>query len=116
MTLFRVFLVAFLALLAVYTLVIVAHHGVNLFAVFFGDIAAMTWPGQFNLDFFGFLLLSGIWVLWRNDFRPISYPLALAAVTGGMVFLCSYLLYLIARSNGDIAHVILGGHSESLGR
>ena len=94
----------------------IADHGLNLFTVFFGDMAAMTWPGQFNLDFFGFLLLSGIWVLWRNDFRPISYPLALAAVLGGMGFLCIYLLYLIARSKGDIAHVLLGGHSEALTR
>lgn len=37
-----------------------ASHAWNLFPVFFGDIAAMTWAGQFNADFTGFLLLSGL--------------------------------------------------------
>ena len=28
----------------------------------------MKWFGQFNLDFMGFLILSAIWVAWRNQF------------------------------------------------
>jgi len=110
MTLFRLFLVSFLAVLAIYTLVVAMEHGLGLFAIFFGDMASLNWPGQFNLDFFGFLLLSGIWVLWRNGFAPVAYPLALVAVLGGMGFLTIYLLFLISRSKGDIAHVILGVH------
>lgn len=108
---FRLFLAAFLLVLLVYTGVVVGAHGLQLFAVFFGDIAALTWPGQFNLDFLGFLLLSGLWVLWRNDFSAVSLPLAACAVLGGMGFLAVYLLFLISRARGDIVHVLLGAHS-----
>ena len=45
-----------------YTAVVVAHHGLDLFSVFFGDIAKLMWPGQFNLDFTCLLLLSALWV------------------------------------------------------
>ena len=34
-----------------YTSVTIAGHGWNLLPVFFGQMVAMGWPGQFNLDF-----------------------------------------------------------------
>ena len=108
MTLFRAFLGTFLVVLVIYTLVVIANHGSNLFAVFFGDMLAMNWPGQFNLDFLGFLMLSAIWVMWRNHFSPISYLLGLLAFTGGMTFLPVYLLYLSFNTDGDIARMVLG--------
>ena len=52
MAAFRVFLVVFLLILLVYTAIVAGDEGLNLFAVFFGDMAAVNWPGQFNLDFF----------------------------------------------------------------
>jgi hypothetical protein len=67
---FRVFLAACCVVIVGYTAVTIAHHGWNLLPIFFGDMAAMTWPGQFNLDFMTFLLLSGLWVSWRNEFSP----------------------------------------------
>lgn len=108
MTAFRVFLGTFLVVLVAYTLVVISNHGFGLFQVFFGDMMAMTWPGQFNLDFFGFLLLSGIWVVWRNSFRPAGFGLGVLAVLGGMSFLPVYLLYLSFRTNGDIPRMVLG--------
>ena len=68
----------------------------------------MGWPGQFNLDFFCFLLLSGLWVSWRGRFRPAALGLGLLAVFGGMLVLAIYLLIALSRSEGDIRKVLLG--------
>jgi hypothetical protein len=108
MTAFRIFLLACLAAIVGYTSVTIAGHGWNLLPVFFGQMAAMGWPGQFNLDFFCFLLLSGLWVAWRGRFRPAALALGLVAVFGGMLFLSIYLLVLLARTRGDIRQVLLG--------
>ena len=108
MRLFRLFLIACLITIIAYTSMTIANHGMNLLPVFFGDMAAMAWPGQFNLDFFTFLLLSGLWVAWRNHFTPAALALALVAVLGGMLFLSAYLLFLIARTSGDIRVIMLG--------
>ncbi len=67
---FRIFLVCIFTAIVVYTVVVIANHGMGLFAVFFGDMAKMAWPGQFNLDFMGFLMLSGLWLAWRHHFSP----------------------------------------------
>lgn len=108
MTLFRLFLLACLAAIVGYTSVTIANHGWNLLPIFFGDMAAMGWPGQFNLDFFCFLLLSGLWVAWRGGFKPAALALGVVAVFGGMLFLSIYLLVLLSRSGGDIRRVLLG--------
>lgn len=108
MTAFRIFLITFLIVLLVYTLIVAASHGTDLFSVFFGDMRAMNWPGQFNLDFMGFLMLSGLWVVWRNDFTPMSFVLGFLAFIGGMTFLPVYLLFLSFKTNGNIAQMLLG--------
>lgn len=69
MTLFRILLALMFVALSGYTAVVVAHHGLDLFSVFFGDIAKLMWPGQFNLDFMCLLLLSGLWVSYRHRWR-----------------------------------------------
>jgi len=108
MNLFRIFLgIIFLSLL-IYTLITISNHGLNLLPVFFGDMKAMAWPGQFNFDFFGFLLLSGLWVSWRNSFSPLGLFLGLIAVFGGILFLYVYLLYLTFKTNGNIQELLLG--------
>lgn len=107
MTLFRGVLAAYLLVLATYTSVTIARHGLDLLPVFFGDMAAMTWPGQFNLDFLGFLLLSGLWVAWRHRFTPAGLLLGVVAVFGGMAFLATYLL-LASRRGGDVRSLLLG--------
>ena len=66
MNLFRTFLVAIFIAIATYTGVVAVHHGVDLFTVFFGDLAKLSWSGQFNLDFTCLLALSGIWVAYRH--------------------------------------------------
>lgn len=65
---FRVYLTALIMGLGAYTLAVGLDQGWNLLPVFFGDMAAMTWPGQFNADFMTFLSLSGLWIAWRHHF------------------------------------------------
>ena len=79
----RILLATILAVIAIYTVVVVANHGLGLLPIFFGDIAAMTWPGQFNLDFLGFLVLSGTWLAWRHDFSPGGLLLGVCGLFGG---------------------------------
>lgn len=108
MTSFRVFLAAFALLLTGYTAVTVSRHGFGLLPVFFGDMAEMGWPGQFNFDFMGYLALSAIWVAWRHGFRVAGLALGACAFFGGMLFLSVYLLIESYRTRGDIAALLLG--------
>lgn len=108
MTAFRIFLIIVLVAIIGYTTVTILNHGLNLLPVFFGDMAEMGWPGQFNFDFMCFLMLSAIWVAWRNHFTIKGLGLAVLAFFGGMFFLSIYLLILSFRSNGTIEIVILG--------
>ncbi|MEM7017820.1 MAG: hypothetical protein AAF512_10850 [Pseudomonadota bacterium] len=109
MTMFRVLLaVLFLAVVG-YTIPVLLEHGISpLFPTFFGDIAKMGWPGQFNADFMGFLVLSGIWVAWRNHFSPLGLFLSLFGFFGGIPFLTAYLLYASFETDGDIKAIMLG--------
>lgn len=105
---FRALLVAIFLVLSGYTLVVASNHGLNLLPVFFGDMAAMGWPGQFNLDFLCMLLLSGLWVSWRHQFSGVGLLLGIAAVFGGALFLSAYLLITSVRARGDIRTLLLG--------
>lgn len=108
MMLFRLFLAACLLVIIGYTAVTIANHGINLFPAFFGDIAAMGWPGQFNLDFMTFLLLAALWVAWRHHFSTAGIALGLLASLGGMLFLSIYLLIHSYRTKGDVRALLLG--------
>lgn len=108
MTLFRLFLATCLVAIVAYTSVTITNHGFNLLPVFFGDMAEMGWPGQFNLDFMCFLALSAIWVAWRHQFSAGGLGLAVLAFFGGMLFLSIYLLIHTSRAGGDIKVVLLG--------
>ena len=59
---FRIYLSVVFACLGTYTTISGINHGWNFLPIFFGDMAAMTWPGQFNCDFTSFLALSGLWL------------------------------------------------------
>jgi len=108
MTAFRIFLGAFFAVLFVYTAIVGINHGWNIMPIFFGDMAAMTWPGQFNLDFFGFLLLSGLWLSWRHEFTPAGLALGVLGIFGGIGFLAPYLIFASLQANGDPKVLFLG--------
>jgi hypothetical protein len=105
---FRTLLVAVFLVIAGYTLVVIANHGLNLLPVFFGDMTKMQWPGQFNLDFMCMLLLAGLWVGWRHQFSVAGVVLGLVAVLGGALFLSAYLLVESFRTKGDMRRLLLG--------
>ena len=108
MTAFRALLIAIFASIVIYTVAVSAEHGMGLFPIFFGDIAEVGWPGQFNLDFLGMLIFSGFWMAWRNDFTPVGLLLGLCGLFLGAPFLSLYLLVLSVRTRGDVARMLLG--------
>jgi hypothetical protein len=108
MTAFRILLIVIFSVIVVYTAIVVADHGLGLFPIFFGDIAAMGWPGQFNMDFMGFLTLSGLWLAWRHHFSPGGIALGLLGFVGGAPILTAYLLVATFSARGDIREVLLG--------
>ncbi|MBP6012318.1 MAG: hypothetical protein KBA31_08840 [Alphaproteobacteria bacterium] len=107
MLVLRIVLVVHLVALSVYTAIVIGNHGLDLLPVFFGDIAAMGWPGQFNFDFLGFLVLAALWTAWRNNFSALGLLLAAVSFFGGMAFLSTYLL-ILSLSARDIPDLLLG--------
>lgn len=116
MTYFRDFLIFLFLGMAVYTLFTIAGHGINFIPLYLSDIAAMTWRGQINLDFTGYLLLSGLWIAWRNGFSKAGCALGGAASILGMPVFSAYLLYLTYQSKGDMRQVLLGAEGLRLTR
>jgi hypothetical protein len=108
MTAFRIFLIILWVIIAAYTGLVIAQHGMNLMPIFFGDMAKMAWPGQFNLDFFCLLLLSGLWVAWRHHFSAGALLLGLIAVNLGAFFMTAYLLVISIQAKGDMRVVLIG--------
>ncbi len=109
----RILLVLQTLAIALYTAVVVARDGIGLLSVFFGDIAKLGWPGQFNLDFFCLLQLSALWVASRHRFRPVGLLLGLGALFGGSFFLCPYLLWASLAARGDLAALLTGESARS---
>jgi len=107
-TAFRVVLAVMLVVLAGYTAAVISNHGWDLLSVFFGDMATMAWPGQFNLDFLCMLTLSAIWVAWRHRFSTAGLALGLLALFGGALFLTIYLLIISGQVRGDPRRLLLG--------
>ncbi len=108
MTALRLFF-AFLCLaLLGYTLVVGSNHGWSFMPTFFGDIRAMTWPGQFNADFMCYLAMSALWVSWRHEFSPAGLALGVCAFFGGALFLSAYLVVMSFKVDGNINALLLG--------
>jgi hypothetical protein len=105
---FRVLLVLIFSVVLTYTGYVGATMGWNFMPVFFADIFALTWPGQFNLDFSCMLLLSGLWMAWRHQFSLWGIALGLFALVGGSPWLCSYLFVTSIQSRGDAKVWLLG--------
>jgi hypothetical protein len=107
-TAFRVLLIVLWGIIVGYTATVIANHGAGLLNVFFGDMAAMGWPGQFNLDFMFMLTLSALWVAWRHQFSGAGVVLGALALFGGSLFLTTYLFIVTGQANGDMKQVLLG--------
>lgn len=105
---FRFLLVSMAILVMVYTGLAMQNEGTDLFSVFFGNINSLGWNGQFNLDFACYLLLSGLWIMWRNRFSGSSILISLAASIIGIIFFAPYLLWCLYQSKGDIKLMLTG--------
>lgn len=105
---FRILLIVIFVVIASYTAIVVANHGLGLLPIFLGDIMRMGWAGQFNLDFMCMLTLSGLWVAWRHRFSRAGVALGLCAFFGGAFFLSAYLLIVSLWARGDIDRILLG--------
>tara|TARA_R110002072_G_scaffold247353_2_gene406486 strand:- start:33727 stop:34071 length:345 start_codon:yes stop_codon:yes gene_type:complete len=110
MVAFRIYLILVVVVLGGYTFLVGVNEGWNLLPVFFGSIAELGWPGQFNLDFLTFLGLSATWVAWRHRFAAPGIALGVVAFFGGMMFLAPYLIWAIAKAKGDAKALLLGNH------
>ena len=107
-TLLKVLLFILTIVIAAYTALVISTDGLGLFQIFFANIAALNWNGQFNLDFSLYLLLSALWIMWRSKFDATSVIIGLIAGVLGMVVFAPYLLYLFKEENGDLKGVLLG--------
>ena len=105
---FRVYLIIVTACLGIYTVIVGINHGWNLLPIFLADIAAMTWPGQFNFDFMTFLSLSALWLAWRHRFSPAGIVLGALGFFGGMMVLAPYLVVASLEANCDAKVLLLG--------
>ena len=108
MTAFRVLLALMFAVLSIYTLAVIFEHGLGLFPIFFGDMVAVNWPGQFNLDFMFMLMISALWVSWRHHFSAAGLGLGLIAFFGGIGFLSIYLFIMSFQTKGDARALLIG--------
>ena len=113
MLFFRIFLFAIIFVVGAYTFPVMMDYGLlSLFPSFFSEISKLNWQGQFNLDFFTFLLLSGFWLVWRNQFSPLGFLLGFGGVLLGAPYLALYLLYLSYLTNGDVSEMLLGARVD----
>ena len=108
MGVFRLLLVIIFVCIFGYTAIVGVNHGWNLLSVFFCDIAAMNWAGQFNLDFMSFLALSGLWLAWRHHFSPGGLALGVLGFFGGIMVVAPYLFFASFKANGDMKVLLLG--------
>lgn len=113
MNAFRIYLLLLIAGLGSYTLNVGLNHGWNLIPIFFGNIIAADWQGQFNLDFMTFLSLSALWVMWRHRFSAAGYMLGTVAFFGGMMFLAPYLIWAGIHSKGSVNKLLLGDRQDN---
>jgi len=109
MVMYRLFLAFIIATVIIYTFPVVLKFGIiDLLPSFFGEIGEMSWQGQFNLDFLMFLLMSGCWIAWRNDFTHKGITLGIGGLFLGAPYLAAYLLYLSFQFGGDAEKVLVG--------
>ena len=96
-----------IALLA-YTIIAMKNDGFNFVSRAQEFALSMKWMGQFALDFQCYLMLSALWIAWRNKFTGQSILIALIAMTLGIIVFAPYLLYLIFKEKGNLKNVLVG--------
>jgi len=111
MSALRLLLIVITVVILGFTVAAVANEGLNLLPHFLGPILALTWQGQFNVDFTSYLVLSGVWMAWRGGFTTGSIALGVLAPPLGILFLAPYLIYLIGKTESDPRKLLMGVHA-----
>jgi hypothetical protein len=94
--------------LLIYTIIAIQNDGVNFLARAQEFVASMTWMGQFALDFQCYLMLSALWIAWRNKFSAKSVVMSILAMILGIIVFAPYLIYLLSKEKGDLKGVLIG--------
>lgn len=94
--------------LLIYTVIAIQNDGGNFLARALEFATSLTWMGQFALDFQCYLMLSGLWIAWRNKFSTNSIFLAIVAMILGIIVFAPYLLYLISKEKGNLKTILIG--------
>lgn len=94
--------------LVIYTVYAVKNESWGLIQVFTENIYSLNWNGQFNLDFSSYLTLSGLWIMWRNQWSFSSIIIAIIAMIIGIMAFAPYLFYLLTVERGDLKKVLVG--------
>lgn len=111
MTLLKGVLIVLAIAIYGYTLVVIGRDGFGLIPVFFGNLFAVNWSGQFNLDFATYLILSALWVAWRHKFSGAGLMMAAIASVAGMAFFAPYLLVQMRRAD-SVGALLLGAQGK----
>ncbi len=108
MSILRLYLTA--ATLGIYSLTVIAimGHGWLWPVVAFHDLVALNWRTQFDFDFLMYLILSSVWISWREGATSKAYLFAFLNVFLGGMFAFPYLLVAIHRTQGDAKKILLG--------
>lgn len=106
--LLKLFLILQTIIVSVYTVIAFKNEGADLFSIFLSNIQSLTWNGQFNLDFSAYLMLSGLWIVWRNNYNPFSIFFGIIASIVGIIVFAPYLLYLLWVEKGNLKKVLIG--------
>jgi len=109
----RFLLVIMTVAIILMTGMVVSNQGWDLLSVFIDNISAVTWSGQFNLDFACYLLLSALWIMWRHKFSLSGIVLGLIASVAGILFLAPYLMVISFLSKGDVKRMLTGDRIEA---
>lgn len=109
--LLKIILVSQTVGLLIYTFIAMQNDGLNFLEKAQEFATSMQWIGQFSLDFSCYLLLSGLWIIWRNELSTSSIIFAVIAMILGIIVFAPYLLFLLNKEKGDLIKVLVGSRN-----
>lgn len=94
-----------------YTGYVIAREGLIFLEVAQTNLLSLTWNGQFTLDFSCYLVLSGIWIMWRSQYNSSAILIGIMAMILGIIVFAPYCLFLLLKEKSNIRKVLLGNRA-----
>ncbi|MEQ8238155.1 MAG: hypothetical protein RIA69_03035 [Cyclobacteriaceae bacterium] len=94
--------------LLTYTIIAINNDGSNFLSRALEFSMSLKWIGQFTLDFNCYLILSALWIMWRDKFSNSSIIFGVIAGILGIIVFAPYLLFLLSQEKGDLKKVFVG--------